>query len=638
MLASAILLDAPDDELLRRFIARCDEAAFHTLVIRHGGMVWSVCRSVLRNEADAEDAFQATFLLLATKAQSVRNPRALAGWLHAVAGRVARKARTARHRRRGHEARSERPAESGPADRVEDQRVIHEELSGLPEKYRLPLVLTYFDGRTQDAAANALGLSKSGIKKRLDRGRELLRSRLIRRGLSAVLLPIAVPAVSPTLAASTAALATAVAAGTVDLSAVPAGVLALIHGGVKSMTVVKLIGFGSLLAAAALGVGLMAQEKPNGSPPPGKGFLAIPPAAQAPAVAGWKERIVLEHNGRLVPSVAFRPDGTALAVGGTNGKVTSYDAASYQRQWEADIGGNFAAVGYSWDGKTLGATFQDGIRFLDAATGTPGDTVEQKGSLPNVVAFFPDRPVDDSNLTSHKVIFGTARGYYVKNWLEWPKVGTIETSTVPAGKEPIDKFAVPLAVDPDSRCAVITGPIDGATKKNVVWAYVCGDYGKGSPGNRLLVDHKAVVTSAAWSGDGKTIITGDAGGTVIVWDAKTMKETIRKELGHRIAAVAITTDGSRVSAAVIEASGNESYHESVYVWDPRDAPKDIKPLPVAGKAALGGPFEGFASLAFSPDGKTLAAAFCNLQHLSRLGILVGKVRVWEPSSAAAPGR
>src|SRR4051794_1219669 len=165
MLASTVRTDGPDDELLRRFVAGCDEAAFQTLVGRHGGAVWSVCRCLLGNEADAEDAFQATFLLLATRAATVRNPRALAGWLYGVAGRVARKARTARRRRHDHEARAVRPAEAWPDDPADDVRVVHEELGGLPEKYRVPLVLTYLHGQTQDDAAAALGLSKSGVKK-----------------------------------------------------------------------------------------------------------------------------------------------------------------------------------------------------------------------------------------------------------------------------------------------------------------------------------------------------------------------------------------------------------------------------------------------------------------------------------------
>ncbi|MCP6756154.1 hypothetical protein NL533_31500, partial [Klebsiella pneumoniae] len=79
-----------------------------------------------------------------------------------------------------------------------------------------------------------------------------------------------------------------------------------------------------------------------------------------------------------------------LAVGGTNGTVTAYDTAGYVKRWDADVGGNFAAVAYSWDGQTLAATVPDGVRFLDAATGKPGDLLEEKDSRPTAVAFFPD--------------------------------------------------------------------------------------------------------------------------------------------------------------------------------------------------------------------------------------------------------
>src|SRR5262249_60435105 len=111
------------------------------------------------------------------------------------------------------------------------------------------------------------------------------------------------------------------------------------------------------------------------------------------------------------------------------------------------------------------------------------------------------------------------------------------------GAKPADANAVPLAVDPNGTSAIITGPIHRDTGKNVLWAYVCGNYEKDGRGNRLLEGHEAPVVSAAWSKDGKTAVTGDAAGRVIVWDAKTMKETRRFALSKRIAALALTSDG-----------------------------------------------------------------------------------------------
>ncbi|MFO0811493.1 MAG: sigma-70 family RNA polymerase sigma factor [Gemmataceae bacterium] len=625
-IATVAVPDDPDDELLCRFVGQRDAVAFHALVRRHGGIVWAVCRGVLRNDADAEDAFQATFLVLATKAATVRNPRALAGWLYGVADRVARKARTARYRRRWYEGRMPERTEAKPADDAEERRVLHEELGGLPPKYRLPLVLHYFDGRTQDDAAGALGLSKSGIKKRLDRGRELLRARLVRRGLASTLTPASVPSVSAALAASTAAIATGDAT-------VPAGVLALTAQGVTSMALVKMAAAASLVLAATFGVVLMAQPTPTPAPPPDKN---PPPAVHVAPQSdrAWKERTVIMHGGHLIPSVAFRPDGKALAVGGTNGRVTAYDTTGYTKQWDTDVGGNFASVAYSWDGQTLGATVPDGVRLLDAATGKAGDMLEKKGSRPTAVAFFPDRPRAGVGPPRKQVVFGNARGYVVKSWMVWPQVGTLNTSTVAAGKEPADRFAVPLAVDPAGRCAVMTGPVHGDTGKNVLWAYVCGDYDAGSPGNRLIEGHKATVTAAAWSKDGSTLVTGDAEGVVIVWNGKTLQEKSKVGFDHRVAALAVTADGSRVAAAIIgnlQLQGGDvqpAYHELVFVWDPRTPAKNRLPLPVADRAALQGSFAGVASLAFAPDGQTLAAAFYNEEHLKFRGILVGTVRVW----------
>src|SRR5262249_13010396 len=145
----------PDGQLLERYTARREEAAFATLVRRHGPMVLGVCRSVLRHEQDAEDAFQATFLVLARNADSIRQPEAAAGWLYEVAYHVAVKALADAARRRTQERRATPLA---PADPTLDmtlrdlRRVLHEELRRLPEKYRLPLVLCYLEGRSHEEA------------------------------------------------------------------------------------------------------------------------------------------------------------------------------------------------------------------------------------------------------------------------------------------------------------------------------------------------------------------------------------------------------------------------------------------------------------------------------------------------------
>ncbi len=171
-----------EGQLLERFVARRDGAAFEAMVARHGPMVLGVCRRVLRDPHDVEDAFQATFLVLVRKAGSLRRRDLLGNWLYGVAYRVALRARASSSRRRAIEAqvgRSEVESSNG-----ESRPWLHEEIARLPEKYRIPIVLCYLEGRTHEEAAEHLRWPVGTVKGRLARARDLLRVRLTRRGLS----------------------------------------------------------------------------------------------------------------------------------------------------------------------------------------------------------------------------------------------------------------------------------------------------------------------------------------------------------------------------------------------------------------------------------------------------------------------
>jgi RNA polymerase sigma factor (sigma-70 family) len=259
--------DVSDRDLLRRFSEQRDEAAFHALLRRHGPMVFDVCRGVLGNEGDAEDAFQATFLILARKAPSLRKAASVGSWLHSVAYRAALRARAREATRKKNEARAPTRQIYEPDDLTwrEVRAVVHEELSKLPERYRVALVMCYLESKRQDQAAAQLGVAKSTLKERLERGRELLKARLVRRGLGPVALllaaawPIAAASAKPAaqLVSGTIKAATQIAAGRVTTAGlVSTQVTALAEGVLKTMQISKSnVTAAVLLALALVGAG-----------------------------------------------------------------------------------------------------------------------------------------------------------------------------------------------------------------------------------------------------------------------------------------------------------------------------------------------------------------------------------------------
>jgi len=265
-MAAETLRDQSDRQLVERLLAGQDEAVFEAIVRRHGPMVYRVCRRVLQQEQDTEDAFQATFLILAQQLRSVRRHASLASWLHGVAHRVALKAGAQAATRRRHEQK----AATGkfPPEEVtwrELRAVLDAELEQLPEKWRLPLILCYLEGRTQDEAAEQLGSSQRTLRRRLEEAKAALGRRLTGRGvvwpaaLSAVLLSdcVAPAALAPGLVGSTVEAAAYIATGQATrTAAVSAKVAALAEGVLKTMFTSKLkLATAALVLVAALAVG-----------------------------------------------------------------------------------------------------------------------------------------------------------------------------------------------------------------------------------------------------------------------------------------------------------------------------------------------------------------------------------------------
>jgi RNA polymerase sigma factor (sigma-70 family) len=262
--------EVTDGQLLGRFLDRRDDGAFEALLRRHGPMVFGVCRRLLGNFHDAEEAFQATFLVLAHKAASVVSRERVGPWLHAVAYRTALKARTAAAVRRLKERKAAR-SEAVEGDVAEAwQPLLDQELSRLPEKYRAPIVLCDLEGKTYKQAAQQLGVPPGTVAGRLARGRALLARRLTRRG---VVLPAgalglllaqgsAAAGMPAELVSSTIRTAIAIAAGDAAAAgAVSAQVAALTKGVLQAMFITKwkpVLALVLVLAVAALAAGWQA--------------------------------------------------------------------------------------------------------------------------------------------------------------------------------------------------------------------------------------------------------------------------------------------------------------------------------------------------------------------------------------------
>ncbi len=349
---ASALREVADKELLERFAGQRDQEAFAVLVRRHGSMVLAVCRSVLRQEQDAEDACQATFLVLARKAGSLQRPEAVGPWLHGVAYRLALRARVSQRRTEvqpGERGVSTpccdeaRPAADPAAELMlrEGHALLHEELARLPARYRGPLVLYYLQGSTRAEAAQQLGCPVATLKSRLERGRKLLRTRLARRGLTlpAALSGLLLHEVAGTawvqagFARTTSAAAAAFAAARDDVPGVPCRVLCWAAGSLRSLTTTRLhLVTALLLALLTLGggvtllAGLTASPVASQSPPPEKP-AAQPAEVVALASGNW---VLVEW---LAPNA---PHGdTVLTIATKDGKPTITAVKDDGLKWQA---------------------------------------------------------------------------------------------------------------------------------------------------------------------------------------------------------------------------------------------------------------------------------------------------------------
>jgi RNA polymerase sigma factor (sigma-70 family) len=326
---------ATDRDLLLRFAEAGDQAAFAALFRRHCGLVLGVCRRALSNVQDAEDACQATFLILARKAASGRWQPSLANWLHATARRVAGNARVAAERRARRERRASTPATVQPVDRMTGRElldILDEELDRLPPRYREPLVLCYLEGLTRDEAAARLGVPAATLKSRLERGRKQLGDALTRRGCAVGAGLLALAATSPA-GASSLRLADGVLASAAGSP--PAAVARLAEGVViNGVGRAKLLALLALATVLALGIGWRSGRPAVSGPPPEKAMAGKSAedarASSVPKVADPEKEIVmkgrvLDPGGKPLPGAKLLVAGkeempTEVGVSGKDGR------------------------------------------------------------------------------------------------------------------------------------------------------------------------------------------------------------------------------------------------------------------------------------------------------------------------------
>jgi RNA polymerase sigma factor (sigma-70 family) len=399
------LTEAPDAQLLEWFARGHEEGPFAALVRRHGPMVWGVARRVLPHEQDAEDVFQATFLLLARKAASIRKAEAVGSWLHGVAHRVALKVRLQQARRQNREKRAAdmRSNRSGGESSFSEVRaVLDAALGELPPKYRGALVLCYLEGMTQEEAARRLGCPPATLRTRVARGRKLLRDRLAKHGLTlsaagvaALLIASAAPAAAPAaLARAATGAALSFAAGQPAEAVCSSRAAGLVEGGLRAMflskvktTTALLLATGLIAAAAVLAQRVTAADEKAKQPP--AVASAKTPAADDGGRITYGGR-VLGPDGRPVAGAKLYAtlrtynswEPSPLPVCGTTGRDGSFRFTLPKAKFGnafVDLAATAADHGPGWVGMSVGPSENLTIRLVDDDGPVTGQIVDLEG-------------------------------------------------------------------------------------------------------------------------------------------------------------------------------------------------------------------------------------------------------------------
>jgi RNA polymerase sigma factor (sigma-70 family) len=593
---------AGDAELLERFITYRDQTAFELLVRRHEAMVLGVCRRVLRDHHDAEDAFQATFLALARKAASIRRRTAVAGWLYRVACRVALQARIDAARRAAlHQLGGElESVADSPESRAEVlwrelKPILDEELSQLPEKLRVAVVLCYLQGKSYVEAAAQLGWPTGTLSGRLARARRLLATRLARRGLgmSGALLASALWAHAGSAAAqnalvkSTVVAAARLAAGEAMAQVVPLPVARLTDGVVRTMFLsrAKSIGAVLALALACLGVaGLSYRPLASGttSPTTARSALedrpAAPPAQRSKPEADRTEPAPTERlreQGEAV-SLEFSLDGSVLA--GYRWQLPQsclilWDAVTGETIWQLPVHGqgvNSRPFAFSPDGKLVAVATLDKLILCDVTTGKEVRTfpLEVDGPIgPLLLRFSPDGKrvavavecdkvqvldsVTGKRLQEvgghHSTIFALAfspdgKSLALGTCEPMLELWDVATGKVASGiqRRPRDVAVSAVAFSPD-------GTILADGRRNRI------EFTEVASGKQLgiLEAPMGVMTGLAFTPDGQTLVSGSTDGKVRIWNLRSRRVTGTLDGAAEGRCLALSPDGKAMALGTV---------------------------------------------------------------------------------------